>query len=310
MQVNNISAYRLNTNPLITPEMLGADGENINGPSMIRVPGWIQNSLGNYYLYFAHHKGTYIRMAFSDTLEGPWKIYEPGVLHQRNTIFGDGPVGIKHWYTHIASPEVIVDDQNRRLIMYFHGMGPRLPGCHCSTLAFSNDGLDFKLREDAPVINDTYFRAFVWDNMQYLIARLGVLYGSDHGLRIYRKGPNPFDELNQGAQLRHAAVLLKGDKLKVFYSRIGDMPECIVMSEIELNTDWNTWKASSPVTILEPVTRYEGADLPLKPSRQGYARTRLRELRDPAIFQENGKCYLLYTIAGESGIGIAELTNV
>jgi hypothetical protein len=33
----------------------------------------------------------------------------------------------------------------------------------------------------------------------------------------------------------------------------------------------------------------------------------VRQLRDPAIFPENGKTYLLYSIAGENGIAIAEL---
>lgn len=28
----------------------GRDGENINGPSLIRVPAWVKNPLGRYYL--------------------------------------------------------------------------------------------------------------------------------------------------------------------------------------------------------------------------------------------------------------------
>ena len=49
---------RLPGNPIIRPAMLpGADGENINGPSLIRVPDWVANPLGRYYLYFAHHNG-------------------------------------------------------------------------------------------------------------------------------------------------------------------------------------------------------------------------------------------------------------
>ncbi|TGP23371.1 hypothetical protein, partial [Mesorhizobium sp. M1D.F.Ca.ET.234.01.1.1] len=53
--------------PIITPGMLpGDDGANINGPSLIRVPDWLPGRLGAYYLYFAHHTGTYIRLAFAD----------------------------------------------------------------------------------------------------------------------------------------------------------------------------------------------------------------------------------------------------
>jgi hypothetical protein len=32
-------------------------------------------------------------------------------------------------------------------------------------------------------------------------------------------------------------------------------------------------------------------------------------LRDPAIFREDGCTYLLYAVAGERGIAIAELTD-
>ena len=33
-----------------------------------------------YYLYFAHHKGSYIRLAYGDAVAGPWTVFEPGVL--------------------------------------------------------------------------------------------------------------------------------------------------------------------------------------------------------------------------------------
>jgi hypothetical protein len=43
--------------------------------------------MGRYYLYFAHHKGDHIRLAYADSLSGPWKIDEPGVLNVRDTEF-------------------------------------------------------------------------------------------------------------------------------------------------------------------------------------------------------------------------------
>ena len=36
----------------------------------------------------------------------------------------------------------------------------------------------------------------------------------------------------------------------------------------------------------------------------------LNQLRDPAIYEEDGRCYLLYAVGGEAGIGIAELLEV
>ena len=51
----------------------------------------------------------------------------------------------------------------------------------------------------------------------------------------------------------------------------------------------------------------EGADAPLVPSVRSTAYGQVNQLRDPAIFEENGQVYLVYAVAGESGIAIAEL---
>ena len=84
---------RLPSNPIIRPHMDARMGANINGPSLIRTPGWLDNPLGRYYLYFGHHKGEYIRLAFADELTGPWTIYEPGVLHLEGGLHR-GPLGL------------------------------------------------------------------------------------------------------------------------------------------------------------------------------------------------------------------------
>ncbi len=102
---------RLKGNPIIRPEMDSRMGDNINGPSLIRAPEWLPGRLGRYYLYFAHHQGQYIRLAYADALEGPWRIYEPGTLTLEQSIFG----------RHVASPDVHVDDEARQIRMYYHG---------------------------------------------------------------------------------------------------------------------------------------------------------------------------------------------
>jgi hypothetical protein len=62
------------------------------------------------------------------------------------------------------------------------------------------------------------------------------------------------------------------------------------------------------VVVLEPELEYEGGNLPRVPSVRGLAREPACQLRDPAIFRENGHTYLLYSVAGEHGIAIAELS--
>jgi len=51
----------------------------------------------------------------------------------------------------------------------------------------------------------------------------------------------------------------------------------------------------------------EGADASLAASRRSVAYGHVNQLRDPAIYREAGNTYLLYAVAGESGIGIAQL---
>jgi hypothetical protein len=54
-----------------------------------------------------------------------------------------------------------------------------------------------------------------------------------------------------------------------------------------------TWSETLPVPVPEPAMAYEGVDRPLAASVRGSGTTWLRELRDPCIFKEDGKAYLL-----------------
>lgn len=279
---------RFKENPIIKPDMDGRMGSNINGPSLIRIPPWIENPLGQYYLYFADHRGKYIRLAYSDKLEGPWKTYEPGVLELADSFC----VG------HIASPDVHVDEVNHKIKMYYHG--GLSDGRQSTRVAVSEDGIHFTAHDE--ILGAPYFRVFQWKGWHYALAMPGILYRSRDGLTNFEKGPTLF-----GQNMRHSAVEIENDTLSVFYTQVGDNPERILLSVIQLTPDWTNWQASEPVTVLTPEMPYEGADLPLEPSVRGLAVRRVRQLRDPAIFKENGKTYLLYSVAGESGIAIAEI---
>ena len=75
ISLGEVKVQRFPTNPLITPASSPTLGENINGPSVIRVPSWLPNPLGRYYLYFAHHAGTFIRLAYAGDLQlDRWQI--------------------------------------------------------------------------------------------------------------------------------------------------------------------------------------------------------------------------------------------
>jgi len=300
-----VTARRLPGSPIIRPEMLpGKDGSNINGPSLIRAPLWLTNRLGTYYLYFAHHGGKYIRLAYSDRLEGPWKIHEPGTLRLEEAPGCKG---------HIASPDVHVDETRREIRMYFHGPA-RSGGGQKSFVAVSRDGLHFKASDE--VLGAFYFRVFQWEGAWFAMAKGGFLYRSDNGLTRFVAGPNPFPggaERDREANTpgpRHVALHRVGSELRVYYSNIGDAPERILRRRIQLATDWTQWKAGPPEEVLRPETEAEGANLPVKPSVAGAMKNRENALRDPAIFEDaDGRVYLLYSVAGEAGIGIAELVS-
>lgn len=100
---------RFDDNPII--ETSEAIGDIVNYPSVIEVPSWIDDPLGEYYCYFSHKNGKYIRLAYADSVTGPWEIYSPGTLRLEETPF----VG------HIASPNVHVDDDNELIRLYYHG---------------------------------------------------------------------------------------------------------------------------------------------------------------------------------------------
>lgn len=295
---------RFASNPIITPALDARIGSNINGPSLIRVPEWLPNPLGRYYLYFAHHQGEFIRLAYADDLAGPWQIYGPGTLQLEQT----------PCHGHIASPDVHVDEENRRIIMYYHGpvldpaaakaeaVTQRFPtlGGQRSFVATSSDGINFTSAHE--ILGSSYFRVFRWQEYVYALGMPGIFYRSRDGFTQFEQGPILFTPA-----MRHSALWRQADTLWVFYSNAGDRPEHILAAQIQLTANWHHWLPSSPISVVMPETLYEGSDLPLEPSARGAIHQRVRQLRDPAIFAEGERIYLLYSIAGENGLAIAEL---
>ncbi|MEO3470526.1 hypothetical protein AAFN86_01575 [Roseomonas sp. CAU 1739] len=318
------SVTRLAGNPVIRPGMDARMGSNIQGPSVIRVPDWVRNPLGRYYCYFADHKGDYIRLAYADAPEGPWTVHAPGSLALADSLFpttsppvpanvedGDrlpgrappGTPGIPDpmedaTHPHIASPDVHVDDANKRIVMYFHGLaGFRTQR---SRVALSEDGLAFKALPD--LLGPSYFRVFRHGGWTYALAMPGIVFRSKDGLTAFERGPTLFP----GTQ-RHTALRLRGDRLEVFWTRVGDLPEAILLSEIDLTGDWMSWRAEGEATVLRPVEPWEGSNLPLAPSWRGAINAPVHQLRDPCILEDAGRVLLFYAVQGEAGIAVAEL---
>lgn len=312
-----MNVERLFGSPIITSDLSPSIGDNINGATLIQVPDWVPHKLGNYYLYFAHHTGRFIRLAYSDTLKGPWKIYEPGVLHLESFPYLEQREGIGH----IASPDIYIDHDKHQIIMYYHGLLPTGDNISPASLAMlaqarqikkqdydqntyvalSQDGLHFESKNE--IIGGYYFRVFRYKGYFYSLEMYGQVRRSRNGIDNFEMGPQLFKRWD----MRHCALLRRGDTLYVFHTIRGTAPESIVVSTIDLSQDWLYWQESDYELVLKPETDYEGADLPVTKSALGPSRGRENQLRDPYIYEEDGHLYLLYSIAGENGIAIAEI---
>jgi hypothetical protein len=324
-----VHVERLLDRPIIDEGSHPSVGANIQGPSLIRVPDWVPEPLGRYYLYFADHKGSYIRLAYADDLLGPWQVHAPGslqldqsffpveppavpdgareIVYQRYREAGMDPDALPHdpmvdmTTPHIASPDVHVDHQARRIVMYFHGLEGF--GVQRSRVAVSEDGIRFQARPE--VLGRTYMRAFQFGDHTYALAMPGMVYRSKDGLSDFEEGPLLFNK-----DMRHNAVLVRGNELFVFWTQVGHAPERILLSRIDLEAPWLEWQPGPPVEVLRPEFDWEGGAAPLLPSQRSVAYGKVNQLRDPAIFEQDGRTYLLYAVAGESGIAIAELSFI
>ncbi len=317
---------RLGDGPIVHPGLDPSIGTNIQGPSLIHAPPWVEEPLGRYYLYFADHKGSYIRLAHADHVEGPWRVHRPGSLQLADSCFLSEPppatdeelaflrgiyeatLGASYAVDelladattpHIASPDAHLDHEHRRVVMYFHGLDAL--GIQLTRAATSADGIHFTARPE--VLGGPYLRVFRHDGRFHGLTMPGVLCRSRTGLGDFETGPTLFEPA-----MRHSALWPRDGVLEVFWTRVGDAPEAILWSTVELGPDWMQWQDGPARTLLEPEEPWEGALETVQPSRRGAAHGPVNQLRDPAVFHDEGRTYLLYAAAGESAIGLAELT--
>lgn len=325
--VSAIRAERVVDRPIIAPSMLpGDEGESINGPSLIRVPDWVPNPLGRYYLYFAHHDGKYIRFAYADDVTGPWTLVPGGQL----------PVAEqKALRGHIASPEAVIDEETKQIYLFTHGPPRAGAGSQITTVAVSPDGRTF--RDLGGVVAPAYLRVFRHEGAWYGLTGSGVLRRAERlgapfepvatiiGQDVIdaldpwlrgEPGAVPADKRPAGGDgrygIRHVGTDLYDGRLYVYFSCLSHRPERIIATVVDLKGPPESWRARGAIEVLQPERTWEGADLPLAYSRGGSVikyggSPRVRELRDPGVYREGDEAWLLYSTAGEYGIGLAKL---
>jgi hypothetical protein len=248
-------------------------------------------------------------MAYADNVEGPWAIYvgdsenlgkNRGVLSLHDIT----PYGFKN---HLASPDVHIDGVAQLLRMYFHSPSNVGESPQTSGIASSSDGLSFQPIAKAGDVGKFYFRVFQHGGWYYAIAKddnngWGTLYRSPDGLTKFEERHPRFLK-----SMRHSSVLVSGNKLLIFYTRTHeDSPEVILVAEVDISGDWMTWVPSEPALVLKPETEYEGIIYPKRSFGHGPA-VGVQAVRDPFVFQDDGRTWLVYSGAGEEVIACAEL---
>jgi len=296
---SNWHLERSQNNPIIPHDISGISPEwgysNVNGPSVVRVPEWLDSPLGQYYMYFAHHRGSYIRLAYSNSVEGPWTVKEGGVFD-----LADSP-GIDH----IASPDVLVDHEQQVIRMFYHSTDDTTTWNQNTYLATSNDGLSFDGTND--VLGPPYLRAFQVDNEWWAISKVrggpgGVLLRSESADGPFEEGPTFLEGM------RHGAVHVVGSEVELVFSRIGDSPERLMVTTFDPVQMWDNPYAVELRDLLIPEMDYEGANIPVVSSAVGETTGPVNALRDPYYFVDySNEAFLFYSVAGENGIGVARV---
>ena len=325
---SQFTVTRLNSNePIIYNLMLPGEW-NINGPSMLRIPDWVPimervDPGAKYYIYFAGHTDSYIKLAWSENIEGPYKIYNPGegVFHLSNYLRPER-LNISH---HVASPDVIIDSVNQRFIMYFHAgiltWEKDSINAQKTVVAISKSGLDFNSGLQDVIICPSYARIFNHNGDIYALCKEGI-YKAPDPERPWDQAEK-FNRMNQHSwhkvsdpflwipkQERHFALLKENDFMHIMYSRIASSPEHIEYSLLDLRNNSRFWKPTAPKDVLYPEYEWEGISYAIKESEQG-PENKAQELRDPYLFMDvDSTLYLLYTGAGEKSLGIAKIEGL
>ncbi len=324
------------------------EGENINGPCLIRLPDWLPrekraDKRANYYLYFGHHHGLYIRLAWSERVAGPFYLVDREVGKSAFTLgeLDSGKKDIRRVLSeeismrgHVSSPIVVVDHEKRLFKMYCHAYGvwnrtnEKLG--QKTFWATSSDGLSFHESIAPVMLGISYFSPFQVRGRWYAFANGGWLYeapasgetvvplGFDYRNDLWQVRKDFFGEAlesysrQKGEKLfgvRHVGQFVEGTTVYAFFSSRKDTPERIYCAKIDAgDPDFRRWNVSDLTLVMQAEREWEGGDIPVKESVGGSAKEPLNEVRDPFVFcDRDGKRYLLYCAGGERAIGIASL---
>lgn len=275
--------------------------ENINGPCVIQwnLPPIIPFRKKLYLMYFADHWGTYIRVAWSLKPSGSFTripFLRPLLIRAH---FDDR-------VNHVASPEVV--RQGQKTYLFTHSPIKRLDGKQVTFLSRLRLGVfcSKPKQTDLP----SYARFFNHVGRLYAITFRADIFEFDiQTLASTRIEVDKKPLLTSDAPVeavRHPHVVKYLDQLLVFYTRTGDAPERIFVSRMEFKSQTNVG-FGEPIEVIRPEMNYEGALLPIAPSKKGKSQNPEQSLRDPFVAVFDKDCFLYYAVSGERGIACLKI---
>jgi hypothetical protein len=144
--------------------------EQLIHPTIIETEGRIENPLGKYYMYYAPHKHIATSMAYSDSLDGPWKEYT------KNPVI-EGP----------SAPDIRWIEEKKLFYMWGHKKNSQ------TELWTSKDGIQFEYHSvsvkasEIGTRNATYSRCYEYPlkkyGSRYIMLYSGFIEGENKNIR-------------------------------------------------------------------------------------------------------------------------------
>ena len=276
--------------------------DNINGPTVVeyRVPIFSNSKF--YLMYFGHHKGKYIRVAWSFSPTGPFKrvpLARPLLIWN---VFGERK-------GHVASPEV--QKFGSKTYLFSHSPSRYFePGKQITYM--SRLWLGIFCSRAKPIALPPYARFFSFNGSVHAITNgADVIKFDPDSLEVSSisvdKSPLLVPDLMDSVKrVRHAQIVESMGLALCFFTRVGDAPERILVSKLESKSSDGA-KFSVPIELLRPTEDYEGTGQKIEPSKNGISRQSENALRDPFVAKFGNQHFLYYSTEGEKGIACAKL---
>ncbi len=213
--------------PVNSGKIIARDGADTGYPSVVKVPAWVPADQrpaanANYYMYYGRHRGDHILMKWAESINGAWTAFNLGGVYNgrsRRGVFDTAADPTRESYGHVAHPDIYVDDDKRRFIMFFHGKnqpdatsssGIVVGRKHGQFVATSASGLNFndatfaggepghgprtvqfdKLTRDM-IIASNYMRVFRYRGDWYSLGRMGILDKAPDPANPLHPNPDP-----------------------------------------------------------------------------------------------------------------------